>query len=125
MEEADQKCWRMQADENLKRLQSLLFGADLALEKQDFSAQILGLSLVGFLDSHCHSDIDEAFIHPIRREAFSMIDASRRSLVPESDRLAFEQANKSPGCIFGTAGDFDIEKIKKSKYFKLYGNSPK
>ncbi|KAI4348308.1 hypothetical protein L6164_009043 [Bauhinia variegata] len=115
----DQKCWRMQADENLKRLQSLLFGADLALEKQDFSsAQILGLSLVGFLDSHCHSDVDEAFIRPIRREAFSRIEAARQSLIPDSDRQAFEQAKKSPGCIFGIAGGFDIEKIKKSKYFQ-------
>lgn len=31
---------------------------------------------------------------------------------------AFEQAKKSPGCIFGKTGDIDIEKIKKSKYFQ-------
>lgn len=32
---------------------------------------------------------------------------------------AFEQAKKSPGCIFGKTGDIDIEKIKKSKYFQV------
>lgn len=88
MEEPKQKCWREEVDENLKRLHS--FGADDALEKQDFvSAQILGLRLVGFLDSHCHSDIDEAFIYPIRREAMAKIVSARRSLIPDSDRYLF------------------------------------
>ena len=31
---------------------------------------------------------------------------------------AFDQAKKSPGCVFGTRGDIDIEKIKKSKHFQ-------
>lgn len=31
---------------------------------------------------------------------------------------AFEQAKKSPGRIFGTTGDIDIEKIRNSKYFQ-------
>lgn len=31
---------------------------------------------------------------------------------------AFEQAKKSPGCVFGATGDIDVEKIKKSKYFQ-------
>ena len=87
MDEPNQKCWRKEVDENLKRLHSLLFGADRALEKQDFSsALILGLRLIGFLDSHCNSDVDEAFIRPIRREALSKIDMARRSLIPGSDR---------------------------------------
>jgi len=80
-------CWRKQADQNLKRLHSLLFGAELALERRDPSAaRILGLRLIGFLDSQSRSDVDEAFIYPIRREAASKVDAARRSLVPESDR---------------------------------------
>ena len=77
-------------DQNLKRLQSLLFGADFALEKADYSAaQLLGLRLLGFLDSHTHTDLDQAFIQPIRREALEKIHVARRSLMPESDRFEF------------------------------------
>lgn len=89
-DDPNQKSWRKEVDENLKRLHSLLFGADLALEKQDFeSAYILGLRLIGFLDSHCHSDVDQAYIRPIRREAMAKIDTARRSLIPDSDRYLF------------------------------------
>lgn len=31
---------------------------------------------------------------------------------------AFEQAKRSPGPVFCTTGDIDIEKIKNSKYFQ-------
>lgn len=80
-------CWRKQVDQNLKRLHSLLFGSDLALHEGDFSsAQVLGLSLIGFLDSHSHSDVDEAFIRPIRSQVYSKIHQARRSLIPDSDR---------------------------------------
>ncbi|KAJ7974798.1 Katanin p60 atpase-containing subunit a1 [Quillaja saponaria] len=117
MEESKETCWRKQMDENVKRLHSLLFGVDLALEKKEYSsAQILGLRLIGFLESHCHSDVDDAFIRPIHREVLSKIDVARRSLIPDSDRRAFEQAKKAPGSTFG--GDIDIEKIKQSKYFQ-------
>lgn len=81
------KCWRKQVDENLKRLHSLQFGADLAFERHDFSAaQVLALRLLGFLDSHSLTDADEALTRPIRRDAVSKLDSARRSLVPESDR---------------------------------------
>ncbi|PSR87483.1 Fidgetin-like protein [Actinidia chinensis var. chinensis] len=120
MEEESEACWRKEVDTNLKRLHSLLFGADLALHKGDFaSALVLGLRLVGFLDSRSHTDIDEAFIRPIRCEALSKIDSARRSLIPESDRQAFEQAGRDPGCVFGKRGNMDIEKIRQSKYFQI------
>lgn len=83
----EEACWRKQVDQNLKRLQSLLFGVDLALEKGDYSAaQLLGLRLLGFLDSQTRTDVDQAFIQPIRREVVEKINVARRSLMPESDR---------------------------------------
>ncbi|XP_015971336.1 ATPase family AAA domain-containing protein FIGL1 [Arachis duranensis] len=118
-ETTKEKCWRMEVDENLKRLQSLQFGVDHALTTQDFSsAYVLGLRLLGFLDSHSHSDVDEAFIHPIRRQTLSTLASARRSLTPDSDRLAFEQAKKPQGRVFATSGEIDIDKIRKSKYFR-------
>ncbi|KAF4397477.1 hypothetical protein G4B88_027217 [Cannabis sativa] len=116
---AEQVCWRKQVDDNLKRLHSLHFGAETALKKRDFSsAQILGLRLLGFLDSHSHSELDHAFARPIRCEAISNIDSARRSLISDSDRKAFELAKKAPTCVFGSRGDIDTEKIKQSKYFR-------
>ncbi|KAL7106660.1 hypothetical protein ACP275_06G007500 [Erythranthe tilingii] len=112
-------CWRREVDQNLKRLQCLLFGADAALEKGDFgSAQVLSLGLIGFLDSRSNSSVDEAFIRPIRSEAVSKLGAARRALIPDSDRQAFAQAGKDPGCIFRKRGDIDLQKIKESKYFQ-------
>ncbi|CAL8142788.1 unnamed protein product [Prunus armeniaca] len=116
---SEEVCWRKQVHNNLSRLHSLLFGAELAVERHDFSsAQVLGLRLLGFLDSQSHSQLDHAFVRPIRRETVSKLDASRRALIPHSDRKAFEQAKKAPECVFGTNGDIDIEKIKQSKYFQ-------
>ncbi|KAF4367665.1 hypothetical protein G4B88_001417 [Cannabis sativa] len=116
---AEEVCWRKQVDDNLKRLHSLHFGAETALKKRDFSsAQILGLRLLGFLDSHSHSELDHAFARPIRCEAISNIDSARRSLISDSDRKAFELAKKAPTCVFGSRGDIDTEKIKQSKYFR-------
>ncbi|KAG7985905.1 hypothetical protein I3843_03G051100 [Carya illinoinensis] len=118
-QQPEETCWRKQVDQNLKRLHSLLFGADLALERRDPSAAlILGLRLLGFLDSQSRCDIDEAFINPIRREAAAKVDAARRSLIPESDRRAFDQAKSTPGSVFRTIEEIDIEKIKQSKYFR-------
>ncbi|XP_070052004.1 ATPase family AAA domain-containing protein FIGL1 [Nicotiana tomentosiformis] len=117
-DEKSEVSWRKEIDTNLKRLHSMLFGAEVALEKKDFSsATVLGLGLIGFLDSHSHSDVDDAFIRPIRCEALSKFDSARRSLITESDRHAFEQAGRDPGCIFTKEKDIDVEKIKQSKYF--------
>ncbi|KAF1883702.1 hypothetical protein Lal_00012619 [Lupinus albus] len=119
MEEPKEKCWRQEVDENLHRLHSLHFGAELALDNNDFhSAHIFSLRLLGFLDSHTVSAVDQTFVHPIRRQVLSNVHSLRRSLVPDSDRRAFEQAKKSPGLVFGATGDIDIDKIRKSKFFQ-------
>ncbi|XP_019085946.1 PREDICTED: fidgetin-like protein 1 [Camelina sativa] len=116
--ETEASCWRKEVDENLKRLQSLLFGADQFLEKSDFSsAQILGLRLLGFLDSRSVTDADRDFIGPIRREVASKVDLALEGLVSDSDRKAFELAKAAPGPIFCSKGEFDVEKIKQSKHF--------
>ncbi|GLU02256.1 hypothetical protein SLE2022_195110 [Rubroshorea leprosula] len=123
MEESKSKeklCWRKEVDHNLKRLHSLLFGAELCLEKGDFAAaQLLSLRLLGFLDSHTQSEVDETFIRPIRRDAVSKLHGARRALVEDSDRRAFEQAGKAPGPVFNKEVGIDIEKIKQSKYFQV------
>ncbi|XP_010514399.1 PREDICTED: fidgetin-like protein 1 [Camelina sativa] len=116
--ETETSCWRKEVDESLKRLQSLFFGADQFLEKSDLSsAQILGLRLLGFLDSRSVADADRDFIGPIRREVASKVDLALEGLVSESDRKAFELAETAPGPIFGSKGEFDVEKIKQSKHF--------
>lgn len=87
--EEETECWRKEVDENLKRLQSLLFGAEQFLEKSDFSsAQILGLRLLGFLDSRSVTDSDRDFIAPIRREVASKVDSALEGLVSDSDRYS-------------------------------------
>ncbi|KAH9743508.1 fidgetin-like protein 1 [Citrus sinensis] len=112
-------CWRKQVDDNLKRLHSLKFGADYFLDKRDFSSvRLLSLRLLGFLDSHTQSETDEILTRPIRREAVAKLDEARRALVPDSDRRAFEQAGRAPGCAFSLKGGIDVEKIKQSKYFR-------
>lgn len=80
-------CWRKQVDDNLKRLHSLCFGADHFLQKRDFSsAQLLGLQLLGFLESQSLSEVDELLTRPIRREAVAKLDVARFALVQDSDR---------------------------------------
>lgn len=81
------RSWRKEADDNLRRLHSLVFAADVALERGDCAdAQILGLRLLGFLDSRTETAVDAAFVAPIRAEVCSKIDVARHSLAPESDR---------------------------------------
>ncbi|KAI3409733.1 AAA domain-containing protein [Psidium guajava] len=117
--EETKACWRKEVDEKLNRLHSLLFGADLALDRRDFStAQILSLRLLGFLDSQTQTDVDAAFIRPIRREASAKLDAARRALTPDSDRRAFQLADTAPGIVFGSKGGIDMEKLKQSAYFR-------
>ncbi|XP_071707031.1 ATPase family AAA domain-containing protein FIGL1-like isoform X2 [Rutidosis leptorrhynchoides] len=112
-------CWRKELDTNLKRLQSLLFGAEIAIEKRDYNyAQLLSLRLIGFLDSHSVTDVDEAFIRPISRETLTKLESATQSLIPESDRQAFEQAGTDAGFVIRKQGDIKIEKIKQSKYYK-------
>lgn len=85
---AAMKNWRMEVDENLKRLHSLLFGVDLALERGDHSAaRTLALRLVGFLDSRTETPVDAALIAPIRAEASSKLAVASRALALESDRF--------------------------------------
>ncbi|XP_059624640.1 ATPase family AAA domain-containing protein FIGL1-like [Cornus florida] len=85
MEEDTEVCWRKEVDTNLKCLQLHLFGADIAFRIGYFnSAQILALCLVGFLDSHSHTDIDDAFIRPIQEGSLKLkfdaaFNSSRKS----------------------------------------------
>ncbi|KAJ8749932.1 hypothetical protein K2173_013847 [Erythroxylum novogranatense] len=117
MEASGDSNWRKEVDEKLNRLHSLQFGVDLALENGDFStAYILALRLHGFLDSHSLTDLDEALTRPIRREALCKLDSARHSLFPNSDRRAFEQADRVLGKVFERR--VGVEKIKQSKYFQ-------
>lgn len=71
---------------NLKKLHSMLFGAEVALERKDFSSTtVFGLGLIGFLDSHSQFGVDDAFIRPIRCEALSKFGFARRSLITKFD----------------------------------------
>ncbi|KAL5996490.1 hypothetical protein ACLOJK_026570 [Asimina triloba] len=82
-------CWRKEVDEKLKRLHFLLFGADAALERSDFtSAQILSLRLLGFVDSVPQKAPfhEQAFILSICNEVLSKIDSDRWSLAPKTDQ---------------------------------------
>ncbi|GFY87328.1 hypothetical protein Acr_05g0009670 [Actinidia rufa] len=111
----------------LKRLHSLLFGADLAFHKGDFaSALFLGLPLVSFLDSHSKTNIDDAFIWPIRREALSKINSARGSLISESNR-AHEDHHSSQGDQLDRPDKLGYKTSKvmtQAKLATMYGNSP-
>ncbi|KAJ1254083.1 hypothetical protein BS78_K122000 [Paspalum vaginatum] len=114
--------WRKEADERVRRLHSILFGADAALERGDASAsQALALRLLGFLDSGSLAagvgPEDAAFVAPIRAAASARLTAASRSGAPDSDRAAFELAKKD-ACVFAKQGDISVETIKCSKYFQ-------
>ncbi|XP_038716416.1 ATPase family AAA domain-containing protein FIGL1-like [Tripterygium wilfordii] len=83
------RCWRKEVDEKLRRLHSLCFGADHALERHDYESahSTLGLSLVGFLDSTSITLANEFLARQIRLDAASKVYQARHALTPESDRL--------------------------------------
>ncbi|KAK9714370.1 hypothetical protein RND81_06G089100 [Saponaria officinalis] len=93
--------WRKEVDENPKRLQSLLFGTDLALDNRDYtSTQVLSLRRFGFLDSRSSTTVDAVVVRPIRRHAVSKLDAARSTLARHSARyyyLVFEIELKMKG----------------------------
>ncbi|KAF0887988.1 hypothetical protein E2562_006909 [Oryza meyeriana var. granulata] len=115
--------WRKEADERLRRLHSLQFGADVALEKKDpAGAQVLALRLLGFLDSQALSGGDAGheacFVAPIRAAASSSVAAAIRARAEKSDSAVFKLADKDVGCVFAKSGEVNIEKIKYSKNFQ-------
>ncbi|KAJ6820057.1 fidgetin-like protein 1 [Iris pallida] len=119
MEETPSANWRKEAEENLNRLHSLLFGAEAAAERGDHSsARVLGLRLLGFLHAKSRTPVDAAYLDPIRTQAADRLAASNRALAADSDRQAFTQAKRDVGNIFLKRGDADIQKARQSKYFQ-------
>ncbi|XP_052139581.1 ATPase family AAA domain-containing protein FIGL1 isoform X1 [Oryza glaberrima] len=117
--------WRKEADERLRRLHSLQFGADVALEGKDpAGAQVLALRLLGFLDSQAlpgdggAAGHEASFVAPIRAAASSSVAAAIRARAGRSDSAVFKLAEKDVGCVFAKTGEVNIEKIKCSKYFQ-------
>ncbi|XP_066355697.1 ATPase family AAA domain-containing protein FIGL1 isoform X2 [Miscanthus floridulus] len=115
--------WRNETNERLRRLHSLLFGADAALEHGDaMVAQALALRLLGFLDSQALAagagPEDAAFVAPIRAAASARLAAASRARVSDSDRAAFELARTDVGCVFAKQGGNNVERIQCSKYFQ-------
>ncbi|OAY64046.1 Fidgetin-like protein 1 [Ananas comosus] len=126
--------WRREAEERLRRLHSLLFGADLALGRGDpAAARSLSLRLLGLLHPQTLTlAADAALLAPIRADAAAALAAASRALAPDSDRgfianckrtphcEAFKQARRDVGHVFLQRGDIDIEKVKQSKYFRAF-----
>uniref|UniRef100_A0A0E0J9V5 AAA+ ATPase domain-containing protein n=1 Tax=Oryza nivara TaxID=4536 RepID=A0A0E0J9V5_ORYNI len=117
--------WRKEADDRLRRLHSLQFGADVALEGKDpAGAQVLALRLLGFLDSQAlpgdggAAGHEASFVAPIRAAASSSVAAAIRARAGRSDSAVFKLAEKDVGCVFAKTGEVNIEKIKCSKYFQ-------
>ncbi|GLJ15958.1 hypothetical protein SUGI_0263850 [Cryptomeria japonica] len=115
------QCWREEVDSKLKRLHSLKFGAERALETGDGQTALgLALRLIGFLESQCGNTdhTDEIYINPIRKDAYAKVRAARQILEADSDSRAFEQARCKKDFIFSNRGSIDIEMIKQSRFFK-------
>ncbi|XP_020587592.1 fidgetin-like protein 1 [Phalaenopsis equestris] len=124
--EDKEKNWRAEVRENLRHLHSLLFGAEAAGERGDHAtAQVLGLRLLGFLDSHTVSPLDSVYITPIRAEVQSRVAAASRALAPDSNLQAFEHARRDVGHIFVKSGDIDIQNIIISKQFQDFLRMPR
>ena len=93
--------WRKETGERLRRLHSLLFGADAALERGDAAAaQALALRLLGFLDSQAPAagaaSEEAAFVAPIRAAASARLAAASRARAPDSDRYGTLTAPRNP-----------------------------
>lgn len=118
--------WRAEVGANIRRLHSLLFGAEAAVERGDHStAQLLGIRLLGFLDSRTVTPLDAVYITPIRAEVQSIVATASRALASNSDSQSFELARRDLGHVFVKGGDIDIEKIKNSKHFQEFLCMPK
>lgn len=111
--------WRQVVDGKLKRLHSLIFGAEVCLESGDAQTALgLGLRLSGFLESECRDTTDNLYITPIQRDLHSKMDVARQMLAADGDRCAFEQARCKEDNIFFKRGKVDVEMIKQSRFYK-------
>lgn len=113
------KQWRQVVDRKLKRLHSLIFGAEVCLESGDAQIALgLGLRLSGFLESECRDTTDNLYITPIQRDLHSKMDVARQMLAADGDRRAFEQARCKEDSIFFKRGKVDVEMIKQSRFYE-------
>jgi hypothetical protein len=100
--------------QKVKRLNSLLFGVDLAFSKGDTDTALgLGLRLLGFLESQCQTAEDVVYVEPIQRKVLQKLNLA--TLVDR--RQALEQAKTPADFKFKQHRPIDIEKIKASKYY--------
>jgi hypothetical protein len=61
--------------QKVKRLNSLLFGVDLAFSKGDTDTALgLGLRLLGFLESQCQTAEDVVYVEPIQRKVLQKLN---------------------------------------------------
>ncbi|KAK9108468.1 hypothetical protein Syun_024479 [Stephania yunnanensis] len=134
--------WRGEVDRNLKRLHSLMFGVDLAIERGDFPPLKSSVSLSS------DSSIRALLVTPKRRSSLRFDKASARSSTSLADLLrpkqigncsfcfllvlgfekrmrmfesqVFELVKKEPGHLFVKGRGVDVEKMKQSKLFKAF-----
>ncbi|CAK9867810.1 unnamed protein product [Sphagnum jensenii] len=106
-------------EKKVKRLNSLLFGVDLAFSKGDTDTALgLGLRLLGFLESQCQTAEDVVYVEPIQRKVLQKLNLA--TLVDR--RQALEQAKTPADFKFKQHRPIDIEKIKASKYYMVVLN---
>ena len=85
--EPPSKSWKAIVDEKLRRLHSLQFKAEEALENGDGEGSLmLNLCLLGFLESQCSTAEDRVFVSPIIDQTKQRIDASREKASVSIDR---------------------------------------
>jgi hypothetical protein len=100
--------------QKVQRLNSLLFGVDLAFSKGDTQTALgLGLRLLGFLESECQTAEDVVYVEPIKRQVVQKLNAA--TLIDR--RQALDQAGAPADFKFKHHRPVDIEKIKTSKYY--------